>query len=102
MRTAMRAHRSVSPHRYPFLGLCLLLALIVSFSAPSVSDAQKGKPVAPPQGVPNIAMPMPMGAQRGTTMELVLTGANLGEPVGLQTSIPGLKATFREDNDNGK
>lgn len=98
----MRAHRSVSLHRVPFVGLCLLLALIVSLSAPSVSDAQKQKPAAPPQGVPTIAMPMPMGAQRGTTLELVLTGANLGEPVALQTSIPGLKATFPADNDNGK
>ncbi len=109
----MRAHRSpslqrvpshrVPSHRVPFLGLCLLLALVVSLSAPSISDAQKQKaPAAPPQGVPNIAMPLPMGAQRGTTLELVLTGTNLGEPVSLQTSIPGLKATFPTDNDNGK
>src|SRR5262249_29647766 len=62
--------------------------------------AQK-KPAPPPAGLPNIAMPQPMGMQRGTTLELVLTGANLAEPIGLWSTIPGLKATIPTDNNNG-
>jgi len=86
-------------HRYPFLVLCSMLAGSVLFTPQS--GAQKGQPPVGPQA-PNVAMPMPMGMQRGGSFELVLTGANLAEPVALMTSIPGLKATFPEDNNNGK
>ncbi|MBL8798306.1 MAG: hypothetical protein JNM56_30710 [Planctomycetia bacterium] len=86
-------------HRYPFLVLCSLLVGSALFTPES--GAQKGQPPAGPQA-PNLAMPMPLGMQRGSSFELVLTGANLAEPVALMTSIPGLKATFPEDNNNGK
>jgi hypothetical protein len=50
---------------------------------------------------PNIAMPVPMGMQRGTSLELTLTGTNLADPVTLWTSFPA-KATIPTDNNNGK
>ena len=43
-----------------------------------------------------------MGVQRGTPLDLQLTGANLAEPVALWTTIPGAKATFPTDANNGK
>jgi hypothetical protein len=46
-------------------------------------------------------MPVPLGAQRGSTQELILTGTNLAEPTGLWTSFPA-KVTVPADNNNGK
>jgi hypothetical protein len=40
--------------------------------------------------------------QRGTSLELTLTGTNLADPVALWTDIPGAKATIPTDNNNGK
>src|SRR5262245_32866426 len=90
-----------SPHRYPFLVLCAMLALSSLLSVTPSTDAQKpGIPANPV--APVVAMPAPMGMQRGTTMELLLTGTNLADPVALLTTIPGLKAAFPTDNNNGK
>src|SRR5262249_55331566 len=44
---------------------------------------------------------MPLGMQRGTAMELSLTGTNLADPVALQTSFPA-RITIPTDNNNGK
>jgi len=76
------------------LGIALLLT--------ADTTAQKQKPPPGPANPPNINMPFPMGAQRGTTLELNLTGANLADPVVLATSIPGAKVTIPADNNNGK
>jgi hypothetical protein len=46
-------------------------------------------------------MPVPLGMQRGTRLELTLTGTNLAEPTGLWTSFPA-KVTIPTDNNNGK
>jgi hypothetical protein len=46
-------------------------------------------------------MPSPLGIQRGSSLELTLTGTNLAEPTGLWTSFPA-KVTFPTDNNNGK
>jgi hypothetical protein len=43
----------------------------------------------------------PVGAQRGTTLEITLSGANLAEPTSFATSFP-TKITFPSDNNNGK
>jgi hypothetical protein len=75
------------------LGIALLLT--------ADTTAQKGKPPGPATP-PAINMPFPMGAQRGTTLELNLTGANLADPIVLSTSIPGAKVTIPPDNNNGK
>ena len=55
---------------------------------------------------PNPAAPVlkpvaPHGAQRGTTIDLTLTGANLAEPTGLWLDFPA-KVTFPPENNNGK
>src|SRR5262249_11254648 len=44
---------------------------------------------------------VPLGMQRGTTLELTLTGSNLAEPTALWTSFPA-KVTFPTDANNGK
>jgi hypothetical protein len=50
---------------------------------------------------PTIDMPFPMGVQRGTTVELTLTGTHLQEPLGVLASFP-VKAMFPTENNNGK
>ena len=46
-------------------------------------------------------MPAPLGIQRGTHLDLTLTGNNLVEPTGLWTSFPS-KVTIPTTNNNGK
>jgi len=46
----------------------------------------------------NVAVPL--GMQRGTTLDLTLTGTNLAEPTALWTSFPA-KVTTPTDNKNG-
>lgn len=50
---------------------------------------------------PSIGVPLPMGAQPGSTIEITLTGANLNDPVSLLTDFPA-KATFPTDANNTK
>jgi hypothetical protein len=50
---------------------------------------------------PTMAVPAPVGMQRGTSMELTLSGSNLAEPTGLRTSFPA-KVSIPTDNNNGK
>jgi hypothetical protein len=59
------------------------------------------QPPAPAQ-FPTLNMPMPMGIQQGTALELTLTGTNLANPTTVWTSIPGAKVTIPADNNNGK
>jgi hypothetical protein len=89
--TASRRHALLLP-----LSMALLL-----FPA-GTNFAQK----APPPGQPNPQAPVlrpvvPLGMQRGTTLELTLTGSNLAEPTALWTSFPA-KVTFPTDANNGK
>jgi hypothetical protein len=78
------------------------LTLSIALLLTADTTAQKQKPPPGPATPPNINMPFPMGMQRGTTLELNLTGANLADPVVLATSIPGAKVTIPADNNNGK
>lgn len=79
--------------------LLALFALI--FSEASPSWAQKPPPPPPPNPLaPTLTMPFPMGMQRGTTLDLVLTGTNLAGPTGLYTSFPA-KVTIPTDDKNG-
>ena len=76
-----------------------LFALILAPAAPTW--AQKPPPPIPPNPLaPTLTMPFPMGMQRGTSLELVLTGTNLAGPTGLFTSFPA-KVTIPTDNKNG-
>jgi hypothetical protein len=76
----------------------LTFVLFGSFSAAARAQQFVAKPN--PQA-PNIAMPAPVGVQRGSSLELTLTGTNLAEPTGLWTSFPA-KVTIPTDNNNGK
>ncbi len=80
--------------------LLLALVLILGLTANSWSQ----KPPAPGQPnpqAPTLNMPVPLGTQRGSTLELTLTGTNLAEPTGLWTSFPA-KVSIPTDNNNGK
>lgn len=85
--------RSYGAHR-------IALGLVLVYSA--VALTQPPPAVAPNPLAPVLNMPAPMGVQRGTTLDLVLTGSNLAEPTGFWSNIPGLKATIPPDMNNGK
>ncbi len=86
-----RSHRF---HAIMRLGIASVL-----FSA-CPSDSQAQGPPANPQA-PVLKPAAPLGMQRGTTLELTLTGNNLAEPTGLWTSFPA-KVTIPTAGNNGK
>jgi hypothetical protein len=58
----------------------------------------------PPFGfaqAPHLNPPFPFGVQRGTALDLTLTGRHLAGPTGLLASFP-VRATFPAANNNGK
>jgi hypothetical protein len=69
-----------------------------------LGESQAQKPQAPPINpqAPVLKPAVPLGMQRGTTLDLTLTGTNLAEPTGLWTSIPAAKVTIPSDGNNGK
>ncbi len=87
----------MSAHRWSLIGLlCLVVA-----SAPA-ARAQAPSPLSQPlPQAPVLGPAVPLGMQRGTGLELTLTGTNLAEPTGLWTSFPA-KVTIPTDKDNGK
>jgi hypothetical protein len=87
----------MTPHPLRRLFLCVLSASVVLAGR----VAGQPKPPAPNPQAPNLKMPAPLGAQRGTTLDLTLTGANLNEPTGLWVSFP-CKVAIPTENDNGK
>ncbi len=80
-------------HRFPSPVLSLLVLLAPALGVRAQSPVN---PLAP-----TLAMPVPLGMQRGTSLELTLTGTNLANPTGLWTSFPA-KVTIPTDNNNGK
>jgi hypothetical protein len=79
-----------------------LLVLAAWLSSTLVVSGQAPVPVVPPNPqAPTLNQPTPLGAQRGTSLELTLTGTNLAEPTGLWTSFPA-KITIPTDRNNGK
>ncbi len=83
-----------------FLGIGLL-ALIVNFGSTGILWSQKPPvPLVPNPLAPVLKSPVPMGMQRGTTLDLTLTGTNLNEPTGVWTSFPAT-VTIPTDNKNG-
>src|SRR5262245_15346160 len=58
-------------------------------------------PVPPNPQAPVLSAATPLGMQRGTALELTLTGTNLAGPTGLWTSFPA-KVTIPTDNKNGE
>jgi hypothetical protein len=83
-----------------FRSLALSCLCVVAMS--SVSRAQQPQKPPPPNPLaPNVAMPFPMGLQRGTTLELTLTGSNLANPTGAWVGMPG-KVTIPTEDKNGQ
>ncbi|MBI1914041.1 MAG: PPC domain-containing protein [Planctomycetes bacterium] len=85
-----------------FLSL-ISLSCAAALALPAArSGAQVPAPPLPanPQA-PTLAPVVPLGMQRGTKLELTLTGTNLAEPTGLWTSFPA-KVTIPTDANNGK
>src|SRR5260370_684202 len=79
-----------------------LLALFTVLTLSASVRAQQAPALAQPNPqAPTLNMPVPLGIQRGTALELTLTGTNLAEPTGLWTSFPA-NVTIPTDNDNGK
>jgi hypothetical protein len=80
----------------------LPVVALAALLAPAAVWAQKPPPpLQPNPQAPVIALTAPAGMQRGTSVELTLTGTNLAGPTGLSTSFPA-KVTFPTDNKNGK
>jgi hypothetical protein len=60
-------------------------------------------PIQPKAQAPNLTAPIsPLSVQRGNSVELTLTGANLADPLGVWTSLSGAKTAIPTDANNGK
>ncbi len=84
---------------HPRLSRYSLVFVAAAWTAASVG-------AQPPPAKPNPAAPVlkpvaPFGVQRGTAVDLVLTGQNLAEPTALWTDFP-CKTTIPPENNNGK
>jgi dienelactone hydrolase len=80
----------------------LRFALALALCCAAVDSGRTQPPPLPPNPqAPTLKPAVPLGMQRGTTLDLVLTGTNLAEPTGLWTSFPA-KVTIPTDNNNGK
>ena len=79
-----------------FLPFALLLACVTP------AAAQPPLPPLPPNPqAPTLAPVVPLGMQRGTKLEITLTGTNLAGPTGLWTSFPA-RVTIPTNANNGK
>lgn len=78
-----------------------LVPLLALLAAGQVATAQPLPPFPPNPLAPTLRPVMPLGMQRGTTLELTLTGTNLAGPTGLWTSFPA-KVTIPTASNNGK
>jgi hypothetical protein len=77
-----------------FVGALLLIPL-------SSRQGMSQKPPAPNPQAPVLKPAFPLGMQRGTTLDLTLTGSNLAQPTGVWTSFPA-KVTIPTEGNNGK
>jgi hypothetical protein len=88
--------------RWYYLSRSICLGIVVVLFPIGLSEgrAQKALPPVNPEA-PVLNLAVPLGMQRGTTLDLTLTGNNLAEPIGLWTSFPA-KVTIPIEGDNGK
>jgi len=85
-------------------GVVALGAIYLAALCSHRSDAQQPKVpliIVPPPQAPTLAPPLPLGVQRGTKLDLNLTGTNLADVTGLLTSFPA-KIAIPTENTNGK
>jgi hypothetical protein len=78
-----------------------LPALFAVLTLVASARAQQPPAVQPNPQAPTLNMLVPLGVQRGTALDLTLTGTNLAEPTGLWTSFPA-QVSIPTDNNNGK
>jgi hypothetical protein len=91
LRNAMSARHSFA--------IRLLCVLALACARP----ARAQQPIQPKPQAPNLTAPVtPLCIQRGTSVELTLSGANLSDPLAVWTSVPAAKATIPTDANNGK
>lgn len=90
-------------NRSHYLPANMRLGIVLVLLPLSLGEGQAQKPPAQPINpqAPVLKPAAPLGMQRGTTLDLTLTGSNLAEPTGLWTSFPA-KATIPTDGNNGK
>lgn len=74
----------------------LLAVLLLGLGSPASAQPPTIDPAAPV-----LNQPFPMGMQRGTALDLTLTGSNLNDPVQVLTSFPA-SVTIPTENNNGK
>jgi hypothetical protein len=92
----------MSAQRFAFELRGFGFALVALLGLAATGRPQPPGPLIPPDPqAPTLNMAVPLGMQRGTTLELTLTGTNLADPVALWTSFPA-KVTIPTDKDNGK
>lgn len=75
-------------------------SVLLQLSGRTVAQPPASILPANPQA-PTLNLPQPLGVQRGTSVELTLTGSNLNEPVALHAGFP-MTATFPTDANNTK
>src|SRR5438477_13015197 len=74
--------------RSRLIAILLLAVTILGRDAPPTWGQKKGAPTTPADVSPQIAMPMPLGVQRGATLDMIITGTNLANPTGLSLGFP--------------
>jgi hypothetical protein len=77
------------------------LSLATLVLAASATQAQPLPPFPPNPLAPVLQPPVPLGIQRGTTLDLTLTGTNLADPTAVWTNLPG-RVSIPADGKNGK
>ncbi len=77
------------------------LALVLAALAAAVPAQAQPQPPKPNPAAPVLKPVAPHGVQRGTAIDLTLTGQNLAEPTGLWADFP-CKIVIPADNNNGK
>jgi hypothetical protein len=76
---------------------------VLSFLGVAGLASGQAPPIQPKQQAPNLTAPIsPISVQRGDTVELTLTGANLADPLAIWTSLSSAKVTIPTDANNGK
>jgi hypothetical protein len=89
-------------HAWPHHFRTFFLASLAGLMLVGGVQAQKAPALLKPNPqAPTLNMPVPLGIQRGTALDVTLTGTNLAHPTGLWTSFPA-KVTIPTDNKNGK
>jgi hypothetical protein len=76
------------------------LGIVLSTAHRDATAQPKAPAIAPAPQAPTLTTPAFLGAKAGDEVEIVLTGANLADPVGVLLNCPA-KVTIPTDNKNG-